>query len=96
MTCINDDTLLALVPRRTEARAAAAIWHKTVSQHEALRFCNASTVGFECKSEVEIVRRIIDGVRYQLVLLWPMTNENYAPLVSFNDSSGAPHTRQPR
>lgn len=34
----HDDTLLALVPRRTEARAAAAIWHKTVSQHEALRF----------------------------------------------------------
>jgi hypothetical protein len=45
----DDDTLLtlALVPRWNEAWAAAAIWHKTVSQHEALRFATRqSAVGF--------------------------------------------------
>ncbi len=41
----HDDTLRTLVPRWNEAWAAAAIWHKTVSQHEALRFATRQLWG---------------------------------------------------
>ena len=50
---------------------------KTVSQHEALRFATRLLWGLNAigGGNCATNKNVLDGVRYQLVLLWPMTND---------------------